>query len=338
MRSLVDRRRGVGSQKSSSEPQSMNSQKQENAEENVIVLTDANFDSYLKGSNDLWMVKFFGTLCSNQLAPWCGHCKNMAQAWKEAARRLKGKVKFAEVDATVQKSLGQRFGINGYPTLKVFPPGGDIGSPLDYQGERSADAFESGALEYLRKYPAKKEILQLTGEEVMQSKCVDKKGICLISFLPHLADTKASGRRDYLKTLEDAANKNPQYPFYYFWAQAYDQKTLEKMFNLGSGYPTVVAISPSKQKYAVMRGAYTAETVSSFIRDLMHGYERLYEYKELPKLENIKPWDGSDYKDELCFTFTCSHIDYHLLLGVLGFWGFGAVSYTHLTLPTTPYV
>jgi len=223
----------------------------------------------------------------------------MAPSWKEAASKLKGKVKFADLDATEHKNIAQRYGINGYPTIKIFPPGGDIKSPIDYQGARSTDAFEAAALEYLQKFPSKKEILQLTNEKLIQNECVNKTGICLIAFLPHLIDTKASGRKEYIKTLEDTANKSPQYPFFYFWSQAYDQKALEQAFNLGSGYPTVVAISPSKKKYAVMRAAYTLEAMTEFIRDLMHGYERLYNYEKLPTLVDVKEWDGSDYKEDL---------------------------------------
>lgn len=69
MRSLVDRRRGLGGQKASSNKQPSNNdeekqnkqEKQQNSsDDDVIILTDSNFDSNLKGSKDLWMVKFFG--------------------------------------------------------------------------------------------------------------------------------------------------------------------------------------------------------------------------------------------------------------------------------------
>ncbi len=223
----------------------------------------------------------------------------MAPHWNAAATRLKGKVKLAKVDATIEKNLAQRYGINGFPTIKIFPPGFGLDKPLDYEGPRTTDGIESAAMEYLKKYPPKKEVYQLISENVFQDECVNKNGVCIVVFLPHLVDTKAEGRKKYIATLEAAGKKNAQYPYYYFWSQAYDQKPLEKAFNLGSGYPTVVAISPAKKKYAVMRGAYTIDGVSSFLGDLMRGYERLYEYKELPKIGNINKWDGSDFKEEL---------------------------------------
>lgn len=50
----------------------------------VVELTDSNFDKLVLNSDDIWLVEFF--------APWCGHCKNLAPHWEEAATELKGKV------------------------------------------------------------------------------------------------------------------------------------------------------------------------------------------------------------------------------------------------------
>ena len=44
-------------------------------------------------------------------APWCGHCKALEPEWNTAARDLKGKVKFAKVDATENEQLARRFGV-----------------------------------------------------------------------------------------------------------------------------------------------------------------------------------------------------------------------------------
>ena len=81
----------------------------------VIVLDQSNFESMVMGSKDIWIVEFY--------APWCGHCKALEPEYKEAAANLKGQVKLGKVDATVEQMLGQRFGVQGYPTLVAFDYG-----------------------------------------------------------------------------------------------------------------------------------------------------------------------------------------------------------------------
>lgn len=54
---------------------------------------------------------------------------------------MKGIVKVVAVDATTSEKLAQKYQIQGFPTLKVF--GADKKSPVDYQGQRTADAIIS---------------------------------------------------------------------------------------------------------------------------------------------------------------------------------------------------
>lgn len=230
------------------------------------------------------------------IAPWCGHCKNLQPHWNSAATRLKGLVNFGKVDATVEKNLATRYGINGYPTIKVFFPGGDINNPTDYTGERTTDGIFNAASEYMKKYPVSKEIIQITSQEVLDQECIEKNGICVIVFLPHILDTKAEGRKKMLKIIEESAKTTLSLPYYYFWAQAYDHKQMEKALNLGMGYPAVVAISYSKKVFGTMKLAYTEPGVKEYLNALKRGHERLSSFKELPKANNVEKWDGKDAK------------------------------------------
>ncbi|ORY20789.1 thioredoxin-like protein [Naematelia encephala] len=98
----------------------------------VVDLTSGNFKNEVLGE-DLALVEFF--------APWCGHCKNLAPHYEEAATELKSKkkIKLAKVDCTENQALCGEYGVNGYPTLKVFRNG----EPTDYTGPRKADGIIS---------------------------------------------------------------------------------------------------------------------------------------------------------------------------------------------------
>jgi protein disulfide-isomerase-like protein len=79
-------------------------------------------------------------------APWCGHCKQLEPEYTEAASKLKGQVRLGKVDATVETDLATRFGVRGYPSIKVFDYG--LGNKadskaIDYKGERTAAGIVS---------------------------------------------------------------------------------------------------------------------------------------------------------------------------------------------------
>ena len=91
----------------------------------VIQATDKTFNTEVKRHPGVVIVEFY--------APWCGHCKNLAPEYDKAASNLKGVVKVVAVDATESPQVAQRYGVQGYPTIKVF--GSDKTNPIDYQGE-----------------------------------------------------------------------------------------------------------------------------------------------------------------------------------------------------------
>jgi protein disulfide-isomerase A6 len=76
----------------------------------------------------------------------CFLLQSLKPHWDKAAGELKGKVKLGAVDATVHASLAQKYGVQGYPTIKYFPSG-KKGDPEEYDGGRTANDIVSWALE-----------------------------------------------------------------------------------------------------------------------------------------------------------------------------------------------
>eukprot|EP01135_Chromosphaera_perkinsii_P006052 Nk52_evm6s386 gene=Nk52_evmTU6s386 len=257
----------------------------------VITLTESNFEKMVMKSEDLWMVEFY--------APWCGHCKNLAPEWKKAANRMKGKVKYGAVDATVHGGLAQKYGVQGYPTIKFF--GSDKTNPEDYNGGRTSSdliAFSESKMEMLAEPP---EVMELVDNDVMEKEC-KAATVCFVAFLPHILDSSAAGRNKYIKSLETLAEKFKRKPFAWLWIQGGTHLELEKSLDIGGfGYPAMAALSSKKGKYSAMKGSFSEKSISSFVNRLLSGKEALGNAKNIPALEKVEPWDGKDGKvpDEL---------------------------------------
>lgn len=101
----------------------------------VLKLGADSFDSAVE-QHDFLLVKF--------MAPWCGHCKTMAPEFKNAATQLKSldiNVALGDVDATIENDLAQKYGVEGFPTLKFFKKNSD--NAMEYSGGRTADEIVS---------------------------------------------------------------------------------------------------------------------------------------------------------------------------------------------------
>jgi thioredoxin 2 len=83
-----------------------------------VELSTSRFETHV-GKSDIPVVVDFW-------APWCGPCRVMAPAYKEAAQLLEPRVRLARVDTESEPSLAARFDIRGIPTLVVFSRGGEV--------------------------------------------------------------------------------------------------------------------------------------------------------------------------------------------------------------------
>ncbi|KAF9985215.1 protein disulfide isomerase (PDI) protein [Mortierella antarctica] len=117
------------------------------AKDSVVDLTTHNFQSEVMDSDHVVMVEFY--------APWCGHCKNLVPQYKAAAENLRGIAKLGAIDCDndMNKPLCSQYGIQGFPTIKVFPPSKSgkkgVKYPQDYQGERTAAAMAKHVVKLL---------------------------------------------------------------------------------------------------------------------------------------------------------------------------------------------
>ncbi|XP_064653166.1 protein disulfide-isomerase A6 homolog [Lineus longissimus] len=259
-------------------------------QEDVIELTDSNFESLVINSDDVWLVEFY--------APWCGHCKRLAPEWKKAATELKGKVKVGALDADQHKHMAQMYQIQGFPTIKWFASGVKRGpqDAHDYDGSRDASGIVAFALDKVSENIPPPEIKQLLNDESVKEAC-DEQPICVISFLPHILDSQAAGRNKYINILKELGEKYKKKLWGWIWSEAAAQMDIEQALEVGGfGYPALVAINAKKAKYVLMRGAFTKEGIDEFLRAIAVGRGRTAPLRneKIPKATKVDAWDGKD--------------------------------------------
>jgi protein disulfide-isomerase A6 len=102
-----------------------------------------------------------------------------AQNCKELILHYLLQVKLGALDATVHTIKSNQYGVQGYPTIKFFPPGKkDDSSATEYNGGRTGSDIVNWALEKLAENVPAPEIKQ-----VFTSYVTGKEFICVIFFV-----------------------------------------------------------------------------------------------------------------------------------------------------------
>jgi len=153
-------------------------------EDNVLVVTTANWEKAVPDTANV-LVEFY--------APWCGHCQSLAPEYVKAATRLKelkSDIQLAKVDATVETKLAEKYGVQGFPTIKFFKKG----VPIDYSGGRTGEEI----ITWLNKKtgpPA-----TVVSDAAGLKEFIGAKDVCVVGFF---ADPETSDlAKAFLKTAE----------------------------------------------------------------------------------------------------------------------------------------
>jgi thioredoxin 1 len=108
------------------------------ASNNVVTLTDENFEAEVLQSPTPVLVDFW--------AEWCMPCRMIAPAIEELAVEYQGKAKVGKVDTDSNRDISLKFGISAIPTVMVFKGGTIVKRFVGVQSKRDIAAALDAAM------------------------------------------------------------------------------------------------------------------------------------------------------------------------------------------------
>jgi len=311
LRQMVkDKKNGGGSSGGNDNNQQKKQEKKKRhtgGDKDVVILTDQNFDSKVMDGEETWIIEFY--------APWCGHCQKLEPEWNEAATEIKEKtnqkVRLGKVDCTTEQGIQQRFGIQGFPTIKIFNSG-QKSDPEDYNAGRTASDIVTVAMTLYESVRDPPELRQLLDQESFDEKCGSAQ-LCIISALPHILDDQSAGRNERFEVLKKLIEKYKNRQWEWFWIESMQQPQLEELLGVGGfGYPAMAAINTRKKIRSTMAGAFTENGINDFLKALAAGRagRNTAAFTEIPPIAAIDAWDGKDATLEVEDDFDLDDFDW----------------------------
>jgi len=200
----------------------------------VLDLSSHSQDSFKSAisEHDTILIEFF--------APWCGHCKRLAPEYEIAATALKANdppVPLAKVDCTTDtgKDVCSSFGVQGYPTLKIFK-GGEFSS--EYNGPRDGD----GIVKYMRGQvgPASK---QYDSADKLSAALEKAKEVLVLGLFSSSSDSLHSKFLKAADRLRESVNFG-----HVFTDSVSGVSDLKAVKALSASVPSVVLVRPAEMK------------------------------------------------------------------------------------------
>ncbi|KAK4876714.1 hypothetical protein RN001_009220 [Aquatica leii] len=149
----------------------------------ILTLNKNSFNAAIK-DNEYVFIKFY--------ASWCKHSRELAPLYLKSAKKafeLDLPVKFAEIEASEEQDLCDKYNVVGYPTLILFRRG----VAVDYEGERTVEDILMWIKSQLR--PAVKELNTLEEAENL----INSENLTVVGFYNDLSSSKA---KNFVKIAE----------------------------------------------------------------------------------------------------------------------------------------
>jgi thioredoxin 1 len=114
------------------------SQRRYRVSENIVYLSDADFENDVLKSDIPVLVDYW--------AEWCGPCRMIAPILEEIAKDYAGRVKVAKLNIDENPGTPPKYGIRGIPTLMLFKDGAVAATKVGALSKSQLASFLDGQL------------------------------------------------------------------------------------------------------------------------------------------------------------------------------------------------
>ena len=132
------------------------------------------------------------------------------------------------------------------------------------------------------------QVWQVSGQEVLEQKCLQKKGLCVVAFLDVLEEDSFG---QYIEVFEALGQAN-QKKFHFLWLDGPSNYEFGESFSVNS-YPGLAVLSPAKKSFVNYPGAFEQQRLQEFLDAVLMGKKRSVVLDQIPSLTSSK------LKDEL---------------------------------------
>eukprot|EP01023_Acetabularia_acetabulum_P024569 TRINITY_DN2369_c0_g1_i4.p1 TRINITY_DN2369_c0_g1~~TRINITY_DN2369_c0_g1_i4.p1 ORF type:complete len:749 (-),score=166.87 TRINITY_DN2369_c0_g1_i4:288-2534(-) len=112
------------------------------------------------------------------------------------------------------------------------------------------------------------QLQELQRQEEFESICQNAGGICVIGFM----NPDSPAHEQHVEILQAVADKRPRDPLRFIWLDATKQPQFIDTFQVSaSQIPTVVAYSPTKERFGTLYSTFTAQHIHELLDGVMRG-------------------------------------------------------------------
>jgi len=192
----------------------------------------------------------------------CGHCKNLAPKYEQAASQLKGIASLAKVDCTSENDICSKHEVKGYPTLKIY----NNNRWTPFEGQREVDVL----VRHMKKLK-QPSVTEVTAENFKEFSASDK--VVIIAFL------EPESTSDYVVFKAVAEAYRNEYSF----GATTDKSLVQKQ---GIKVPSIVLFKKFDEGKNTYEGAFDSNPIEDFIR-----------VNAIPLMDDVGPENYASYAD-----------------------------------------